>query len=103
MSHHFVGVLLVSRENQSAATVGMRFVCRKGQGEPLYRCGSMLVGAAREVRAGEEQFANGRWEDARRHFLEAIRLEPNRADYYFAAAMCDWAGGQIGNAGEYLQ
>jgi tetratricopeptide (TPR) repeat protein len=63
----------------------------------------MLAGAAREVRAGEEEFAKGRWADARGHFLEAIRLEPQRADYYFAAAMCDWAGGNISEAGEYLQ
>lgn len=35
--------------------------------------------------------------------MEAIRLEPNHAEYYFAAAMCDWANGGVDNAGEYLQ
>jgi tetratricopeptide (TPR) repeat protein len=63
----------------------------------------MLPGAAREAQAGAEYFAKGRWADAHTHFLEAIRLEPNRADYYFGAAMCDWAGGQVDKAGEYLQ
>jgi tetratricopeptide (TPR) repeat protein len=63
----------------------------------------MLIGAAGEARAGEEQFARGQWADARKHFLEAIRMEPNRADYYFAAAMCDWASGKVEKAGEYLQ
>jgi tetratricopeptide (TPR) repeat protein len=63
----------------------------------------MLLGAAREARAGEEHFAKGQWVTAREHFLEAIRLEPNRADYYFAAAMCDWAAGKLDQAGEYLQ
>jgi len=37
------------------------------------------------------------------HFLEAIRLEPDRADLHFAAAMCEWAAGQMDNAGQYLQ
>ena len=102
-SHHFdaVGVGLPPI---SSSHSGWNTVCwREGFGgfsRPLW---SMLPGAAREAQAGDEHFAKGRWADAHTHFLEAIRLEPNRADYYFAAAMCDWAGGQVDKAGEYLQ
>ncbi|MGD0387770.1 MAG: sulfotransferase [Tepidisphaeraceae bacterium] len=63
----------------------------------------MLPKALHEARAGQEQFSRGRWAEAREHFLEAIRLEPNRADCHLAAARCQWLSGQVEKAGEYLQ
>jgi len=57
---------------------------------------------AQEAQAGQDQFSQGRWAEARAHFLEAIRLEPSSGEYHFAAAMCDWANGQVERAGQYL-
>jgi tetratricopeptide (TPR) repeat protein len=56
-----------------------------------------------EALIGREHFLRGRWGAARDHFLEAIRLEPDCADYYFNAAICCWSDGQVREAGEYLQ
>lgn len=63
----------------------------------------MLSRTQQEASVGEELFRRSRWPDARAHFLEAIRLKPNFAYYYFAAAMCNWAEGRMDEAGEYLQ
>jgi tetratricopeptide (TPR) repeat protein len=63
----------------------------------------MLPRYLQEARAGQEQFSLGRWGEASEHFLEAIRLEPNRADYHLAAARCQWLSGHVDKAGEYFQ
>jgi len=63
----------------------------------------MLSGTQQEASVGEELFRRSRWAEARGHFLEAIRRKPGFAYYYFAAAMCNWANGQLDEAGEYLQ
>src|SRR5579872_1885395 len=63
----------------------------------------MLPSAQQEALVGQEHFSRGEWGNARDRFLEAIRLEPDRADYHFAVAMCDWADGQMDSAGAHLQ
>jgi tetratricopeptide (TPR) repeat protein len=63
----------------------------------------MLRRAQQESLIGREHFLRGRWGEARDHFVEAIRLEPDCADYYFNAGICCWSGGQMREAGEYLQ
>jgi tetratricopeptide (TPR) repeat protein len=62
-----------------------------------------LRSAQEEADAGHEQFSRRQWLDARHHFLQASHLEPERADFHFAVAMCDWANGQMDNAGAPLQ
>jgi Flp pilus assembly protein TadD len=59
--------------------------------------------AAQEAQAGRDYFSKGRWTDARQRFLEAIRLDPGSADYYYGAAMCDWANGRLDEAGQFLR
>ena len=49
------------------------------------------------------QFSLGRWAEASEHFLKAIHLEPNCADYHLAAGRCQWLSGHVERAGEYLQ
>src|ERR1700691_1794112 len=63
----------------------------------------MLRRSQQESLIGREDFLRGRWGEAREHFLEAIRLEPECADYYFNAAMCFWSEGLLREAGEHLQ
>src|ERR1700689_3056881 len=63
----------------------------------------MLRRAEQESLKGREDFVRGRWGAARDHFVEAIRLEPDCADYYFNAGICCWSGGQMREAGGYLQ
>ncbi len=63
----------------------------------------MLRRAELESLKGREDFLRGQWGAARDHFVEAIRLEPDCADYYFNAGICCWSDGQVREAGEYLQ
>ena len=63
----------------------------------------MLRRAQQESLKGREDFLRGRWGAARDHFVEAIRLEPDCADYYFNAAICCWSDGRVREAGVYLQ
>ena len=63
----------------------------------------MLSRAHQESLAGGQKFSRGQWAAARDHFLAAIRLEPNCADYHFNAAMCCWSNGQMNEAGDFLQ
>jgi tetratricopeptide (TPR) repeat protein len=53
--------------------------------------------------AGQAEAVRGRWDLAHRHFVQAIRLEPDVANYHYAAALCDWAIGRMDSAGSYLQ
>ena len=59
--------------------------------------------AQEEADAGHAQFSRRQWLDARDHFVQASHLLPERADYHFAVAMCDWARGQMDSAGAPLQ
>jgi tetratricopeptide (TPR) repeat protein len=63
----------------------------------------MVPSAHQEALIGQEEFSHQHWAGARDHFVEAIRLDPDHAEYHFAAAMCDWAGGQVDEAGDYLR
>jgi tetratricopeptide (TPR) repeat protein len=63
----------------------------------------MLRRAEQESLKGREDFLRGQWGAARDHFVEAIRLEPDCADYYFNAGICCWSDGLVREAGEFLQ
>ncbi|HEY1922811.1 MAG TPA: hypothetical protein VGG44_08585, partial [Tepidisphaeraceae bacterium] len=59
--------------------------------------------AAQLAQLGREEFSRGRTSAARRHFVEAIRLDPNQAAFQYGLALCDWTEGQMATAGERLQ
>jgi len=63
----------------------------------------MLPDPQQEALVGTQLFQQRRWPEARAHFLEAIRLRPDFAYYYFAAAIANWADGQMDDASAYLQ
>ena len=52
---------------------------------------------------GMQHFLRRNYPIARDHFIQAIRLDPGCADYYFNAGMSLWSNGQIAEAGPYLQ
>jgi tetratricopeptide (TPR) repeat protein len=62
----------------------------------------MSTRAAQEGQLGREEYSRGRISAARRHFVEAIRLDPNQAEFHYGLALCDWTEGQMAAAGERL-
>jgi len=71
--------------------------------EKMSPLGGVSTRAMREAQAGVVLSAQGQLTAARLKFAEAIRLEPNNAEFRWLLGMCDWGLGHVDQAGWHLE